>query len=195
MSKITPNVEVFTGHITVNGHRTQIDFQTRINASKAEKDAAMLESMSAAGIEFDYGSMGTTVDESQPPARAVDQVKSQLIEAIREKGLHHTLTWIREWYTKAARAMIEDENNLQPPIRELHLTAELIRLSRSATNKSTSQGSNMLTEARIEALAEMVDRSEVMRSVNNKIDALRQARMESARQAENDRSRAESQRG
>lgn len=51
--------EVFSGFVNIDGVRCQVDFQTQLNASQAEKDSAFVAALSQVA-KLDYLSIGTT---------------------------------------------------------------------------------------------------------------------------------------
>lgn len=58
-STTTPAVDIFTGHITLQGIRVQVDFETPANATRTETDAAFLAALSKVAT-IDYLVIGTT---------------------------------------------------------------------------------------------------------------------------------------
>lgn len=102
----------------------------------------------------------------------VEEVTKKFIHEIQKKGMAHTLQWISGWYKDLAQAAIEDSVDAElaaHPQRTFSrqeksvVTAiaclEIINSQASSIdNHSTSQGANMLTQARLAAAASTLSR-------------------------------------
>lgn len=53
----------YTGYITIDGVRTQVDFQAGATASKEEKDAAFVDAL-AQVVELNYGPLGSELSSN-----------------------------------------------------------------------------------------------------------------------------------
>lgn len=61
--------EVFTGYVTLDGHRIQVDFDVPVGADVQTKDAAFLAALGQVA-ELDYLSMGVIEAPATKPARS-----------------------------------------------------------------------------------------------------------------------------
>lgn len=100
---------------------------------------------------------------------AIEDVQQAFLKEVQEKGIEHVLEHISIWYTKTANARIEQYYEIDSPLKEDAMALELIRLATQNTSKSTGAGHNMMTEARIEALAKRVQRSHVNRAIEQRM--------------------------
>lgn len=60
--------EVFTGYVTIDGHRTQVDFDVPVGADMQTKDAAFLAALGQIA-ELDYLSMGVIDTPATKPGK------------------------------------------------------------------------------------------------------------------------------
>ncbi|MCC5612021.1 hypothetical protein LC612_36140 [Nostoc sp. CHAB 5834] len=95
----------------------------------------------------------------------VEKVTAEFLAEIQERGLPHVLEWISSWYTKVAKAKLQDDfagiegRATSAAWKEIQ-TAELLMYdARSGFNYSTSPGANLMRQARISVLADMLDHS------------------------------------
>jgi len=100
----------------------------------------------------------------------VAEIQAKFIAEVKERGIVHALEWIDGWYAKVAEAAIQDEasHSFDPELsssnmeerkclRDYYLKLQLNWAER-VSNKSTSQGANMATEAKVAVLAKLVNR-------------------------------------
>lgn len=98
----------------------------------------------------------------------VARLSAQFAAAVAE-NMAHEMHWIAGWYSKLARAQLNDEifEAFGRPVSELTpaeraafaatLLPRIVRASASADNKSTGLGANAANEAKLSEMARMFD--------------------------------------
>lgn len=99
------------------------------------------------------------------PETAVERVKLRFLAALEKDGIEHTFEWMQGWFGEVAAAVLEDrlknslgEHAKNPDARGLFLTDLLMDEARRVSNYSSLSTSNLMRQARVAALADMVNR-------------------------------------
>lgn len=96
----------------------------------------------------------------------VEKFQAQFIEEIQKNGIISVLEWIDSAYVKAATAELEDYYETgSDKLTTLDCVVRLANTTRNITNISTGHGSNMMANARIQAMAAVINRSDFIRNI------------------------------
>ena len=94
----------------------------------------------------------------------VDRVQADFEAELRKNGVEQTFQWMHIWFDKVARAIVEDELTRvlgdmaqDPQARALAAMDRMMPLATGISNHSTSVSANLMREAKLAALANIVD--------------------------------------
>lgn len=93
-----------------------------------------------------------------------DRVQAEFLAALKKNGLSHTFQWMANWFDAVAEALVQDELQQalgehvnDPQARGLQAMDMMMSLATSISNHSTSASANLMREARLAALAKIVE--------------------------------------
>ncbi len=96
----------------------------------------------------------------------LERVKAEFLAEIEKRGIVHVFEWMHGWFDTVAAAQIRDEmaDYLAPHGKDqqavnLHLMERMMCDARSVSNHSTSASANLMRQARVSVMAQMIDRN------------------------------------
>jgi hypothetical protein len=108
----------------------------------------------------------TTATDNSVKHTEIERVTEEFIATIRDRGIVHTFEWMSAWFDRVAKAETQDDliNYLAPHSKDkaainLHLMDRMMQMASQITNKSSSASSNMMREARVSVMAQMVEKN------------------------------------
>jgi hypothetical protein len=106
------------------------------------------------------------IDATPKKITNLERLKAELLAEIEERGIVHVFEWMHGWFDRVAEAQIRDQmaDYLAPHGKDqeainLYLMERMMCEARSVSNHSTSASANLMRQARVSVMAQMIDRN------------------------------------